>query len=414
MTNTSTIPSRRDVLRGLTVSAGAGAVMAAGAGTASGILPKLASPAGAAVPQGRVVVVFLRGGIDGLSAVVPYTEQAYYDARPSISIPSGAVTDLDGQFGLHPALAPLYGLYTAGRFAVLNAVGNPAMNRSHFEAQAYWEQGSAGHSNDGFGWIARHLLSSTGLPGADFRAVGLGANTVRALAGYQDSLIMASLDQFVLGANSPVAQGFEIPLRLLHSGDAPVEVTGTITLDALDEIAGLVGGGGGGTPTYNNESQAFEDARTLLGGGLGIEVITINMGGWDTHDSMGDETGGEMYDLLDGLATNLSNFQAGLDADGHGDVTTIVMSEFGRRVNQNGSGGTDHGFGNAMFAMGGGIAGNQVLGTWPGLTNLANGDLDMTTDFRDVLSEVVADRLGNANLGSVFPDFTPTPVGLTV
>ncbi len=409
----TTSPSRRQVLRGLAVSTGAGAALGAGAGPASTIIPGLATPASAAAPPGRVVVVFLRGGIDGLSAVVPYTEPAYYTARPGISIPAGSVTDLDGQFGLHPAMAPLHGLYTQGRLAVINSVGNPAMSRSHFEAQAYWEQGAAGNSPMGFGWIARHLLSSTGIPDAQFRAIGLGANTVRSLVGYQEALVMSSVDQFSLGANDWLASTLQTPLTMLYSGQAPVEATGTTTVQALDDLAALISGGGG-PPVYNNSTQAFNDARTLLGAGLGTEIITINVGGWDTHDNMGDETAGEMYDLLDGLATNLTMFQAGLDADGHSDVTTILMSEFGRRVHENGSGGCDHGFGNVVVAMGAGIAGNQVLGSWPGLTSLVNGDLDVTTDFRDVLAEIVADRLGNTDFASVFPGHTVTPVGLTL
>lgn len=405
----SSTPSRRDVLRGLTVATGVGAAAGVGSGVVGSVLPSQVTPAAAAAPPGRVVVVFLRGGIDGLSAVVPYNEPTYYSVRPDISIPAGSVTDLDGQFGLHPALAPLHGLYTEGRLAVIEAVGNPAMNRSHFEAQAFWEQGSDGHSGDGFGWVARHLLSSTGAPGAQFRAVGLGANTVRALAGYQDALVMASIDQFSLGNNTFLPGTLTSPLSQLYYGDEAVEITGTNTLGALDEIAALVSGSPGG-PTYNDSTVAFNDARALLGAGLGIEVITINVGGWDTHDNMGDE----MNDLLAGLAANLTDFQSGLDTDGHSDVTTILMSEFGRRVAQNGSGGTDHGFGNVMMAMGAGIAGNQVLGSWPGLATLVNGDLDATTDFRDVLAEIVEDRLGNSDLASVFPGHTVTPVGLTV
>lgn len=398
-------PSRRRVLQGMAAAAGVGALTTTGAMTVAGA---------ATAPPGRVVVVFLRGGIDGLSACVPHSDADYYANRPGIAIPSSAVIDLDGQFGLHPAMAPLHDLYTDGRFAFVQGVGNPAMNRSHFEAQAFWEQGSAGNSDDGLGWIAHHLLSSTGLPGAEFRAVGLGANTVRSLVGFQEALVMASLERFALGGVSQMGVNFSDPLELLYHGESPSEVVGTNTIAAIDEIAGLVADAPGGSG-YDATTASFNDAIALLGAGLGIEAITIDIGHWDTHDLMGDHTGGEMSDLLDGLANNLHDFQVGLDNAGHSDVTTIVMSEFGRRVAENGSGGCDHGFGNIMMAMGAGINGGQSHGTFPGLAPgaLVQGDVAVTTDFRDVLSEIVRDRLGNTDLASVFPGHSPTAVGLT-
>lgn len=409
------MPTRRRVLGGMAVGAGVGALASVAAGPASGVLPGLATPAAAATPPGRLVVVFLRGGIDGMSVCVPYNEARYYELRPGISIPAGATLDLDGQFGFHPAMAPLHGLFQDGRVAVVQAVGNPAMNRSHFEAQAYWEQGTAGTSTDGFGWLARHLGSSSGSPGARFRAVGLGANTVRSLGGYPDALIVSSLQRFALGGVSGLAEGMDATFRYLYLGESASETTGTNALDAVTEIAGLVTANPGSVEP-DTPAAAFSDARVLLGADLGIEVVTIDIGGWDTHNDMGDHTGGEMNDLVGDLATVLADFQAGLDADGHGDVTTVLMSEFGRRVAQNGSGGLDHGYGNIMMAMGGGIAGDQVLGTWPGLGpgDLVQGDLDATTDFRDVLSELVRDRLGNPDLGAVFPGHTVAPVGLTI
>jgi uncharacterized protein (DUF1501 family) len=394
---------------------GAAAGVGAAVAIAPAVTPGLGSPAAAAPPPGRLVVVFLRGGIDGLSACVPYNEANYYATRPGIAIPAAAATDLDGQFGLHPALAPVHGLYTDGRFAFVNAVGNPAANRSHFEAQAFMEQGTAGHSGDGFGWLARHLNSSSGFPGAEFRAVGLGANSVRSLGGYGEALVIPSLERFSLGGVGGLSTSFTNPLHLLYVGDSPADDVGTNTLQAVKEISGLVTPNPGGG-AYDDTTQAFDDALALLGADLGIEVITINAGGWDTHDNMGDETSGEMYDLLAALAGNLHDFQVGLDAAGHGDVTTLLMSDFGRRVAQNGSGGCDHGYGNIMMAMGAGIAGNQVHGTWPGLDpgDLVSGDLDTTTDFRDVMAEVVRDRLGNTDLAAVLPGHTATPVGLTV
>jgi len=185
-------------------------------------------------------------------------------------------------------------------------------------------------------------------------------------------------------------------------------------VEVANEIAGVVAANPG-APGYNDSATAFNDAAALLGAGLGIEVVTIDLGGWDTHDSMGDETGGEMNDLLGALAGYLVGFQTALDDAGQTDVTTVVMSEFGRRVAQNGSLGTDHGFGNVMFAMGAGINGGQIHGTWPGIApaDLVRGDMNATTDYRDVLFELVRDRLGNGDGAAVFPGHTATPVGLT-
>ncbi|MDH3707908.1 MAG: DUF1501 domain-containing protein [Acidimicrobiia bacterium] len=407
-----TVPtaSRRTVLRALGVGAG---VAAMGAATAAPLPLLGARPAGA-TPTGRLVVVFLRGGIDGLSVCVPHTEAAYHDARPTIAVPDSAVIDLDGQFGLHPAMAPVHGLYQEDRFAIAHAVGNPAGNRSHFEAQAYIEQGTDGTGSDGLGWLARHLNSSSGLPDAQFRAVAIAPNTPRSLGGFVDTLTVPDLQRFGLGGISGQTENLGPQLHLLYTGDTLIDGIGKDTLAAIDEISGLVPPDPN-SGNYDEVSVAFGDAATLLSAGLGIEVITVDIGGWDTHNDMGTHTTGQMTDLLSSLAQHLADFQTALDAGGQRDVTTLLISDFGRRVSQNGSGGTDHGKGNVVMAMGANlVAGQVVTHDWPTVAVGArdDGDLAMDIDYRDVLCEVTGKVLGHPDPAVAFPGHTCGPVGL--
>lgn len=377
-----------------------------------GWAPRLARAAGALElgappPTGRLVVVFLRGGMDALSAVVPAGDPTYHDARPTIAVPDDAVVDLDGTFGLHPAWAPLHDLYRTGRLAFVHAVGNPAGSRSHFDAQDLMEMGTVERRADGTGWLARHLATS----GTDhlFRAVCLSNTMTGSLLG-SHALATPSLARFALGGFSGATAGYESSLRMAHHGAMPVEVTGTAALDAIDRIATL-----DAPPSDPTDSYApFADAAVLLDSDLGVEVVTINVDGWDTHDQMGTHESGQMATLLDGLAQDLVRFQAELDGRGLGNVTTVVMSEFGRCVEENGSGGTDHGFGGLMVAMGSGIRGGRVLTDWPGLEqHHHHDDLMVTTDYRDVLWELARDVLGNPSPQDIFTDHDHTPVGLT-
>lgn len=404
---TPTDPSRRGLL-GRGMAAGAGVALATSAGWAPGLVSAAttAGPtrrrAAGGTPAGQLVVVFLRGGMDGLSAVAPVGDGHYHDARPTIGLPESRGLDLDGTFAMHPALAPLHELYRQGRLAVVHACGNPAGSRSHFDAQDLMEQGVAARTADARGWITRHVETSGG--NDLFRTVAISANVPRSLRGSQ-ALAIPSVAGFGLGGRSGLTRDWGIALRLAYHGEEQVESTGTGTLDAIDEVAGL-----GAAPG----ASAFDDAVTLLGAGLGVEVVTVDLGGWDTHDNMGTVDGGAMAGLLGGMANGLAGFQATLDARGLGGVTTVVMSEFGRRLAQNGSGGTDHGYATTLFVMGAGVAGGRVIADWPGLApeNLDRGDLAVTTDYRDVLWELAVGVLGTGSPGSVFPGHTPTPLGV--
>ncbi len=370
------------------------------------------SSAGAATrrgsPPGRLVVLFLRGGQDHLSVTVPYTDSDYYDQRPTIAIPDTEVLDLDGQFGFHPAMSGMHALFAANRMSVVVAAGNPAGDRSHFFAEDLWEYGDVALPADGFGWLGRHMVVTDVPDASPFRAMTLGNNVNASLRGYP-ALGLPSIQEFGLGGLSGVTAPFESTFRNSYGGNRAVEQFGRQALDAADEVSSL-----SGSSNADPDVKAFADIAVLLEADLGIEVVTANIGEWDTHNGMGTHDNGQMRDLLLGLDGVLAGFQADLDARGLNDVTTVVITEFGRRVFQNGSGGCDHGWGSAMFVMGGAAAGG-VHGSWPGLSEAAIApryDVPVTTDFRDVLGDVVVDVLG-ASPGAVFPGHSYTPVGVT-
>lgn len=394
--------SRRRFLAGASAAVGA----AAGAGLLAGPLAGTAAAQPARNAAGGLVVVFLRGGVDGMTAVVPAGDPAYYAARPGIAVPAEATLALDGYFGLHPAMAPLHGLWQDRRLAVVHAVGNPARSRSHFDAQDLLEQASTTRRPDATGWLTRHLSTTTSPAGGLFRAVAISANTPGSLRG-SGALSIPSLATFGLGGASGTTTGWEPVLRRTYLGPNPVETVGTATLSALGAVAGVSRPPAG--------AGAFADAAALLGAGLGVEVVTIDTGGWDTHNAMGTHTTGTMRNLLGELATNLAGLQADLDRRGLASVTTVVMSEFGRRVAENASGGTDHGAANAMLVMGGAVNGGVVHGSWPGLAPslLDRGDVAITTDVRDVQWELVRDILGNPSPQAVFTDHIHRPIGIT-
>ena len=398
-------PTRRTFLK--TGVAAAGAVAAGSAGALT--VGLVDSPAARGAPPGRLVVIFLRGGQDHLSTVVPYTESDYHDARPTIAIPAGQVLDLDGQFGLHPAMTGLHTLYGAGRLAVVVAAGNPAGNRSHFLAQDLWEYGATSVPADYSGWLARYLGATAGSADSVFRALTVANNVDRCLSGYP-ALGIGQIEGFGLGGRSGTTEDLATLIGGQYFGPAPVEQTGTRALQAIGQVGAL-----SGSNAPNPVTRALADAAILLDSGLGAEVVTLSIGGWDTHNDMGAYDAGAMRNLLLGLDGYLSTFQADLDARGLSEVTTVVMTEFGRRVAENGTRGTDHGFGCVMLVMGARVNGG-VHGTWLGLSPAvigARGDVVPTVDFRDVLGDCARDVLGVADPSTLFPGHTYTPVGVT-
>jgi uncharacterized protein (DUF1501 family) len=361
-----------------------------------------------------LVAIFQRGAVDGLNMVVPFGEPRYYALRPSIAIPKpdgtpNSAVDLDGFFGLHPALAPLKPIFDAKHLAIVDAVGSPDPTRSHFDAQDYMESGTPGYKGATDGWLNRALPKESG-PASPLRAVSLGDSLARTLRGHNDAVAVRSLNDFQVH-DARGAATFESMYE--NSLDTMLHGTGKETFNAVKIMQSIqkqkyVPANDAKYPN-GGFGQSLQQIAQLIKANVGVEVAFADIGGWDTHVN---ETGGQPTNGQ--LANNLAQFGQALAAfyqdlgDRMEDVTLVTMSEFGRTVKENGDRGTDHGHANVMFVLGGDVRGGKIYGDWPGLQEeqLYDGrDLALTTDFRDVLSELVARHLGNPNLKSVFPGY---------
>ncbi len=391
-------------------------------------MPRLAFAQTPAQASGNTLVcVFLRGGIDGLNVVVPYGDGAhYYDPRPTLSLPepgaeADAVLDLDGYFGLHPALSSLKELYDAGALAFVHATGLTSETRSHFDAQLFMEYGTPDDKTTGQGWLNRHLQATAARNGSPFRAIGMGAQVPTSLQGQFSPLALRSIADFHLSGREDQLQSLRQLLGQLYAIDAPstvLENQAALAFSALEQLEALdvANYKPANSANYPNDDEEFglalRQVAQLIKADVGLEVACIDLGGWDTHENQGAREG-YFADLLAIYGRGLSAFYTDL-GEHMRSVTVVTMSEFGRRVGENANAGTDHGHGNFMLLMGGGVQGGQVLTRWPTLAPeaLRDGDLAITIDYRDVLAEVVRYRLGNDDLGFVFPQYTPNPLGL--
>jgi uncharacterized protein (DUF1501 family) len=369
-------------------------------------------------PGQRLVVIFQRGAADGLNVVVPYQEKNYYKMRPSIAIPQNQVLDLDGFFGLHPSLASFKPLYDQRQLAIVHACGSPDMSRSHFDAQDYMESGTPGVKSTDDGWLnralqaedLRHRCAGTCEAHTAFRALAMGADVPRTLAGKIPAIAISNVNSFTVagrGPNpSPAANAFEA--MYAGSGDRIFHAAGDETFEAVKMLRAANPAQYQPAPGANYPNTEFgnnmRQIAQLLKANLGVEAAFTDVSGWDTHQNQGSVNGQ--------LANRLSDFSASIAAfwrdmgDDAGNITLVTMSEFGRTARENGTGGTDHGHANAMFVLGGQVKGGKVYGRWPGLENeqLNEGrDLALTTDFRQVLGEIVTQTLGAENLEMVFP-----------
>lgn len=371
-----------------------------------------------------LVAIFQRGGMDGLNVVVPYGEGAnYYDRRPSIAIhePDGGDTsaiDLDGFFGLHPSLRPLKDVYDAGSLAVIHGVGSPDPSRSHFDAMEYMERGIPGDRITGTGWITRHLTSAPWQNDSPFRAIGMGAMLPGSLRGPISALAMRSITEFHLAGRTDQLAGIQRTLSGLYTVQSAPDAFSAQAAEVFDVIDLLTQFS---AVDYTPENGAvypdtefgmgLRQIAQLIKADVGLEVGCVDIGGWDTHDGEGS-TDGELTARLDEFAQGLAAFYADL-RDFMGNITVVTMSEFGRTATENASRGTDHGRATAMFVMGSGVNAG-VYADWRGMSDdvLDEGDLAVTIDYRDVLSEILAKRVGNPASDQIFPGFTPTMRGI--
>ena len=381
-------------------------------------IPTFLQRAVAATPmpsKKKLIVLFQRGAADGLNIVVPFGEQNYYRIRPSIAIPQprnggeNAAIDLDGFFGLHPALAPLGPLFHQGQLAIVHAAGSPDTTRSHFDAQDFMESGTPGVKSTEDGWLNRAVGTAPEENATPFRAVAMGPNLPLTLRGSAPAIALPDVKQFrVMSQSNAVEGGFEA--LYAQTVDKVLRGTGTETFEAIDMLRKA--DPSQFQPEHGAEypkgriGQTLQQVSQLLKADIGMEVGFVDTGGWDNHVNEGGAQG-QMANLLRDMGQGLAALHQDL-GDRMEDIVIVTMSEFGRTAHENGNRGTDHGHANCMFVMGGPVKGGKVYGKWPGLGpgQLNEGrDLALTTDFRSVLGEVISGHLGTKDLHSVFPGF---------
>jgi uncharacterized protein (DUF1501 family) len=399
--------SRRGVLSG---------ALALGASTTVfGSAVVTASAAAAAPAPAVMVVVSLRGACDGLSLVVPHADPAYYAARPNIAIASDVLLAKDGMFGLHPAFEPLLPFWTAGKVAAVHATGLPVPNRSHFAAMEEVEDANPGSSVRS-GWLNR--LVGTDADVNPLQGLNLGTGVAPAsLYGTQPVMSADSVGAMGVAGDDDGESGLQ-RMRSLHTlWDGNSSRLGRSMKATFDALASFqVVKDSSDVPENaaeypgNDLGQALKEVARVIKSDVGVAVLTVDQGDWDHHTDMGNVGGGLLSQNATGLAGSLAAFLTDLGAWAD-KVTVVTISEFGRRVQENASGGTDHGYGNVMFLAGAGVKGGTYYGSWPGLSNTLDGDLLVTTDYRSVLSEVVVSRFG-ASPAAVFPGFVRGTVGV--
>ena len=371
----------------------------------------------------RLVVIFQRGAADGLNIVVPWREPNYYTMRPTIAIPQKQVLDLDGFFGLHPAMASFQPLYRQGHLAIVHATGSPDGTRSHFDAQDYMESGTPGLKSTRDGWLNRALQAEDAVQAqalrhakqqaqahTAFRAVALGTDLPRTLAGSIPALAIGNVQDFAVGGRgpkpAPVATAFETMYDT--SGDRLLHTAGDSTFEAIKMLRATDPAHYQPSPDARYPDSGFarnlKQVAQLLKANLGVEAAFTDITGWDTHQNQG-ATDGQLANRLRDFSDSIAAFWRDMGKDAE-NVTVVTMSEFGRTAHQNGTGGTDHGHANVMFVLGGQVKGGKVYGKWPGIADhqLNEGrDLAITTDYRNVLGEVVSKTISATNLEVTFP-----------
>ena len=363
-----------------------------------------------------LIAIFQRGAVDGLNVVVPYGEHSYYDLRPNIAIPkpdggAESALNLDGYFGLHPSLQSFKPLWDSKRLAIVHASGSPDSTRSHFDAQDYMESATPGVKSTQDGWLNRYLQSKTDSQKSLFRAVSMTQNMPRAMQGKAPALAISNLADFSIraGQSSASVQGGFEAIYDQTVNDA-LHGTGKETFEAINYLKQV-------NPSQYKPENGANYPRTpfgnallqiaqLIKAGVGLEVAFTDIGGWDTHVNEGNQQG-QLSNLLRQFSTAIAALHTDL-GQRMDDVVVLTMSEFGRTAKENGNRGTDHGHANAMFVVGNSVRGGKVYGDWPGLKSdqLYEGrDLALTTDFRDVFSEIATKHLGTSNLKAVFPGY---------
>lgn len=382
-----------------------------GGGFLPNVFVRIAEASQGAARRKTLVVVFQRGAVDGLNVVVPWFERDYYRARPTIAVAKPGsergVIDLDGRFGLHPELEPLSAHWKNRSLAFVHASGSPDATRSHFDAQDFMESGTPGRKSTRDGFLARALERNH--DGSPLRAVSITPNLPRILSGGAGAISVSSLDRFGVRAgraSASVSHSFEsMYAGAIDQGKGEVAADSFEAARLLDSIGKIAPRNGARYPR-GTFGDGLKQLAHLIRADVGLEVGFVDVGGWDTHTAQGGADGR--------LARGLRSWGEALHAfavdlgDRMGDVVVVSVSEFGRTVAENGNRGTDHGHGNVITILGGGVRGGAVYGRWPGLSRgeLYDGrDLAVTTDFRDVMGEIISGTIGSGDLDLVFPGY---------
>lgn len=370
-----------------------GAALAAGSGAAA-----------AGSTGSTLVHVFLRGGADGLSVLAPVDDPLYHQSRPTIAVPGDAGLPAAEGFALHPAATRLKAMFDAGRLALVPAAGSPNPVRSHFSAQDLMEKGTPSTMSTPDGWLGRYVRESAGANEATLRSLSIGKGVQPSLRG---SATIAARDLSSLavpaGPPAPAVAGLYV------GGPGPLADQAGAARDVVADVAPLQSEAAppAGWPT--GFGPAFWPIARLLTAGAPVEVASVDLGGWDLHHDLGSATDdkGAMHRLVADLDAALGAFFDHLGPLGDA-VTVVGVTEFGRRIAENGSGGADHGRGSVMLVAGGGVDGG-VKGDWPGLADTDAGDVRVVNDYRLVMAELLGRRLRPADLTRVFPDVDVSP-----
>jgi len=398
--------SRRSLLRGALALGGATTMIGSAVVSAS---------ASSIVPATSVLVVLsLRGAADGLSLVVPHGDPAYYQARPQLAIPKANLLVADSFFGLHPNLAPLLPLWNAGRFAAVHATGLPAPNRSHFSAMEELEDADPGSSKR-VGWLNR--LVGTRDQHSPLQAVGVVSGPPPTeLVGPVPLMTVGSVDEMRIAGDDqydtdPAGKRRRSLETLWGDERGALGRAMRSTLQATTDFEPVQSTADNSTSYGGSDlGRALSEVARVIRGDVGVEVLTVDQGDWDMHSGLGTLQWGRMIQNAGELATAVAAFFSDLGTQTD-KVTLVALSEFGRRVAENDSYGLDHGYGNVMLVAGAGVTGGYHCPSWPGLGTGLDADLTVTTDYRSVLTEIVASRFGSSP-ASVFPGFTPESVGV--
>ena len=362
-----------------------------------------------------LIVLFQRGACDWLQMLSPAGDPNYIAARPSIKVPTTGVAaglgldSLDGvDFFMSPSAPELKALYDSGDLAFIHATGLNTADRSHFTVQDSMEKGVAdGEAAQNSGWLARHV-QSTGGPASDLSVISSSSSNPVSLLGESGTLAIADAASFeILGGNSNANV-----IRGMNPGGTPYQDIAINTLSAIDSVQGgllkVPESDPGVQYTNGALSKSLKSLALLIKMNLGVSVASVDFGSWDMHNSLPSEFAQRTTEFSQAI----SAFWADM-ADYHGKITLVTMTEFGRRLQENANQGTDHGSASAMMVLSGNVKGGKIYGTWPGLASnqLSNGDLAVTTDYRQVLSEIMIARHGEKNLENVFPTVQYNPIG---